>query len=283
MYRKNHRRRRCSHDEPDSGSDKEKNKYYCINCGNEGHRPTECPSPVISCGIIVTRVIDNCLEFLLVRRRNSLSFIEFIRGKYDIYKEEYIKSLLLNMTQEEHRLLSSMNFKELWSYAWNTDIDNTPTSHVDEYIRSDEKFNRIVPKIQTFLKENKSNWIEPEWGFPKGRRNRGESDFVCAKREFYEETNLDENDYNIIREFPVFEETFIGSNGIPYTHYYYVAFLKKSRHDVHKDANTFMKSEIGDIKWMKYDEAILNIRPTNPEKRNVLTRIHKRVKEFLKL
>ena len=33
-----------------------------------------------------------------------------------------------------------------------------------------------------------SNWIEPEWEVPKGRRNLNESDIDCALREFTEET-----------------------------------------------------------------------------------------------
>ena len=35
----------------------------------------------------------------------------------------------------------------------------------------------------------------PEWGFPKGRRNMHESDLDCAKREFEEETGIDESFY----------------------------------------------------------------------------------------
>ena len=33
-------------------------------------------------------------------------------------------------------------------------------------------------------------WEEPEWGFPKGRRNYQEKDYDCAMREFTEETGL---------------------------------------------------------------------------------------------
>ena len=43
-----------------------------------------------------------------------------------------------------------------------------------------------------------SKFIEPEWGFPKGRRNNKEKDINCAIREFYEETNFDNQDYQIL-------------------------------------------------------------------------------------
>ena len=39
----------------------------------------------------------------------------------------------------------------------------------------------------------------PEWGFPKGRRNLKERDRECAVREFSEETGLTAEDY-IIQE-----------------------------------------------------------------------------------
>ena len=43
--------------------------------------------------------------------------------------------------------------------------------------------------ISRFIKnESKTNWDEPEWGFPKGRRNYQEKDMICAIREFEEET-----------------------------------------------------------------------------------------------
>jgi 8-oxo-dGTP pyrophosphatase MutT (NUDIX family) len=37
------------------------------------------------------------------------------------------------------------------------------------------------------------SWEEPEWGFPKGRRDTQESDWVCALREFKEETGQPSN------------------------------------------------------------------------------------------
>ena len=35
-----------------------------------------------------------------------------------------------------------------------------------------------------------TSWDEPEWGFPKGRRNFNETDLNCALREFNEETGI---------------------------------------------------------------------------------------------
>ena len=42
----------------------------------------------------------------------------------------------------------------------------------------------------TLVKESQTNWLTPEWGFPKGRRNYQETDITCAYREFNEETGF---------------------------------------------------------------------------------------------
>ena len=62
---------------------------------------------------------------------------------------------------------------------------------------SREKFNSLKVGIklqsneynlESLINECENNWNEPEWGFPKGRRNFQEKDLTCALREFEEET-----------------------------------------------------------------------------------------------
>jgi predicted NUDIX family NTP pyrophosphohydrolase len=49
-----------------------------------------------------------------------------------------------------------------------------------------EKFNTLKTN-NFFTTELKNDYEEPEWGFPKGRRNPNEKNLKCALREFYEE------------------------------------------------------------------------------------------------
>ena len=42
--------------------------------------------------------------------------------------------------------------------------------------------------IDTLIQNSKYNFVNPEWGFPKGRKNIKESNIECALREFNEET-----------------------------------------------------------------------------------------------
>ena len=93
-------------------------KLYCGNCGKNGHSYKICLSPIISLGVILFREIENSIQFLMVQRRDTLGFVEFMRGKYSLDNTEYIKDLLKIMTRTERNLLISLNFDELWDKLW---------------------------------------------------------------------------------------------------------------------------------------------------------------------
>ena len=60
----------------------------CANCGNVGHTHKLCREPIISYGIICFRVMDDeKFEYLLIQRKHSIAYIDFIRGKYNIKKK----------------------------------------------------------------------------------------------------------------------------------------------------------------------------------------------------
>ena len=80
--------------------------------------------------------------------------------------------------------------------------------------------------IKEYIHKSKSVWSEPEWGFPKGRRNPGEKDLSCGIREFVEETGYPSNEINIIDNVIPYEEIFIGSNDKIYKQKYYLAFIQ---------------------------------------------------------
>jgi hypothetical protein len=58
---------------------------YCNNCSTSGHTFNACKFPITSVGIIAFRYNDKqVLEYLLIRRKDTIGYIEFIRGKYSI-------------------------------------------------------------------------------------------------------------------------------------------------------------------------------------------------------
>jgi 8-oxo-dGTP pyrophosphatase MutT (NUDIX family) len=253
-------------------------------------------SPVTSYGVIAVRYGDSSLtqalfspsapaappssslQFLLIRRKDSLSFVEFIRGKYSHLDEDYIKGLLRNMTQLEQERLVTCTFGELWYHIWGE--SSTIKSHKNNYEASERRFLQLKESLPQLVKENPSPWTEPEWGFPKGRRNPHESDLHCAVREFQEETGLRRHEFQMIQNTLSISETFYGSNHVHYCHKYYLAVCPPDTHVQFHSQNIHMFREIGDIQWCSLEDAITKIRPDNVEKREILLKAGKILKNF---
>jgi 8-oxo-dGTP pyrophosphatase MutT (NUDIX family) len=269
---------------------------HCTNCGLSGHVFRNCLSPVTSYGIIAVRysndknikslysksaTINNgneSIEFLLIQRKDSLAFVEFIRGKYNPQEDDYLIRLIKGMTQNEQNLILTKTFDELWNNVWGE--SSNVKSHKNDYDSSLIKYNSIAERLPELIKENSSKWVEPEWGFPKGRRNPHESDLNCAIREFQEETNLDRQDFTIIQNTYPISETFFGSNQVHYCHKYYIAICNNLIEVMMDTENPHMSREIGNIKWCSLDEALTRIRPDNIEKREILLKAGKIMRNF---
>jgi 8-oxo-dGTP pyrophosphatase MutT (NUDIX family) len=270
--------------------------HHCTNCGLSGHVFRNCLSPVTSYGIIAIRYMNNnvlnslfsksntisngndSIQFLLIQRKDSLAFVEFIRGKYNPYEEEYLSRLIRGMTQTEHQNILSKTFDELWQSVWG-DSSNIK-SHKNDYDSSEKKYMIIKDKLTELISNNISKWIEPEWGFPKGRRNPHETDINCAIREFQEETGLDRQDFTVIQNTYPISETFFGTNHVHYCHKYYIAICNNSVEVKMNMNNPHMAREIGNIQWCSLDEAISKIRPDNVEKREILLKAGKIMRNF---
>lgn len=265
------------------------NENYCNNCGKIGHIYYECKCPIISNGIIAFRKSKskNDYEYLMICRRNTLGLIDFMRGNYSVHNKEYILSMFKQMTITEKQNIMTKSFNELWCDLWGD------TSHKSAYRNEQRlsfmKFTSLTNgikkdfnKYDLFSLINESNnfpiWEEPEWGFPKGRRDNKENDFNCAVREFCEETGYTKNCINHIQNMVPVEEIFLGSNFKSYKHKYYIANM-----DNNIEIPMYEKSEVSRMEWKTYDECILLIRPYNLEKIKVLTNVHNTINSFTHL
>ena len=150
----------------------------CRNCGAAGHLYKSCKKPIMSFGLICYRQneIIHETEYLLIQRRDSLSFMEFIRGKYDLDNIVYIKNLMSFMTDTERKSLVTMSFDDLWNQVWYQPF--VPKQTTQEYHEAKEKFTRLKQgflkrEVTTFytlgslLFETSTKYQEPEWGFQK--------------------------------------------------------------------------------------------------------------------
>jgi 8-oxo-dGTP pyrophosphatase MutT (NUDIX family) len=257
-------------------------RMYCSNCGYPGHSFRHCRLPITSYGIIAVRRGAPGLEVLLIRRRDSLSFIEFIRGKYSLTDRVYLGTLLRGMSQPEQEKLRTQTFDELWRGVWG----EAAGSHRMDYELAERKYKQIAPTpeaLATLLAEYASPWPEPEWGFPKGRRNTYESELNSAVREFQEETSLVRGDFKLFQNVEPLVETFYGSNGVQYCHKYFLALCKGDKVVAMNPDNHHMVREIGDIGWFSVEQALQKIRPESVEKQELVLRANRILGKFLAL
>jgi len=291
----------------------QKNNRFCTNCGLQGHIYRDCTSPITSFGTILFRVntpewsqetvlskIPHSLtgfeqyfsniEILLIQRRDSLGFVDLLRGKYSVNDVEYIKKQIYGMTDLEREKLSNCDFEVLWSEMWGA--ESTDVQYKKDKEVSKNKLLALRDGITVDLSGTKVtfaelvaecpvHWTTPEWGFPKGRRNSNEkSDLECAIREMNEETGLKETDVQFISNLETLSETFFGTNRVHYCHKYFVMYVPDGSSVRYNEDNIHMKKEIGDIGWFTLNTALEKIRPENIEKREILLRVGTLLRNF---
>ena len=291
-------------------------KQLCTNCGQIGHAFRACLAPVTSYGMILFRVkgawnqaqllLQNAtslngldtyqpnIEYLLIQRRDSLGFVDLMRGKYELQEVDYICKQLLGTTKEERNRLLTVPFDELWCELWGITTDQQGQSY-----KSEKEFSRVkmetlrsgylheatgeMVTLESLIEKTPCMWATPEWGFPKGRRDFRESDFQCALREVKEETGLTEVDICPIRNLHPIQESFFGSNNIHYCHKYFVAYVPSQGNIIMDRSNEHMSREVGNIGWFSLDGALSMIRPENVEKREILLKASSLLRNYCPL
>jgi 8-oxo-dGTP pyrophosphatase MutT (NUDIX family) len=266
-------------------------QYQCANCGGVGHVYKHCNHPITSYGVICFRLAYNhklrkiAPQFLLVQRKDSLSYVEYIRGKYSYENRSYIMKLFENMTNDERMRITTSDFDILWKELWQiTDC----STYQREYNDSRNKFNMLKHgyniktddshlffDIQYVLNNTTSVLDQTEWGFPKGRRNINEDDFTCAFREFSEETGIMLEQISVFDHIKPFEEVFSGNNHVRYRHVYYLAISTHPKPASRVNPRNKMQcKEVKDMKWLWYEEAQNLIRPYNVERKELFKRVN---------
>jgi 8-oxo-dGTP pyrophosphatase MutT (NUDIX family) len=295
------------------GSTNRSRKNYCSNCGKYGHNVKKCDEPTTSLGVMCVKFcnlpfnkevfnkflssryleidnynfshIDNInkleyfkknIKFLMIRRKHSLSYIEFIRGKYDINNMDQLIKLFKHMSPEEIDKISKNDFNYLWSNLWKKTSNNKLFQK--EYKQSKELFEKLIlfGKITSLIKI-KPLFDSPEWGFPKGRRNLFEKNIDCALRELEEETTIKSEDVDILNKISNVVEQYVGSNNIEYRHIYYLSFMDDETYGedyFNLVCNIESNCEVSCVKWFTWDEAVENIRGYYTEKIKVVNMIY---------
>tara|TARA_B100001093_G_scaffold518264_1_gene602513 strand:- start:1113 stop:1931 length:819 start_codon:yes stop_codon:yes gene_type:complete len=262
----------------------------CQNCGLRGHHIRDCIQPKTSLGIILFKKNVNKIKYLMVRRRNSIGFVEFIRGRYAFNDINYIQKLFNVMIDNEINLILNNNFDFLWEHLW---LDKKFKKNSDklkkDYEYAFKKFLKIKKgymnknyniSIDIFISNKIEKYKEQEWGFPKGRRNIHENDLEAALRELEEETNIKKNEIKLFTKNNLkFIEDYKSYDNVNYRNIYFLG-------EYHGDSIFFIDkskkeqfSEISKISFLGLNECLSTIRNYSYQKKDVI----KKVDNFIKL
>jgi 8-oxo-dGTP pyrophosphatase MutT (NUDIX family) len=326
--------------------------------------------PITSNGIIAYRKHPEtkAIEYLMIRRKDTLGLMDFIRGKYSVNNKYYIMNMISQMTVQERATLLEHTFDEIWEKVWDKpvappglSVNKSPSyeygesRYKTEEMVSREKFNQLksgvylnqrridfadayvsaslekrspflgrlddatasltsnpprknecfsAPRgfnssgsitnkdmnktppnmfvqasppaftLETMINECPTKWDEPEWGFPKGKRNYNESDVDCALREFYEETGIKTRNMTfVVSNLAPYEEIFMGSNYKSYKHRYFLMYVDYNT-SVAEKMTDVDKFEVSKVEWKSFNECLGAIRPYNLEKKRILSNIN---------
>lgn len=258
----------------------------CLNCNKIGHLYRDCHFPLTSYGILLFRynkAIED-VEYLMICRRHTFGYVEFIRACYDIHNRDYIKQLLMEMTITERTKIHTMTFRELWEDLWQQTL-----CYNNEYVKAHNAFKRLMGSqmCNGLLKELPvSVWHVPEWGFPKGKRNILESPLQCAVREMHEESGLvHDKDYTSVGDDCVpkqVTEMFQSTDKRIYRHIYFIYTHCGAVDYVLNPSNRMQMREVSKIEWLTYADCMKNIRCYNVAKQKMLSDVHPAIVQHCK-
>lgn len=212
---------------------------------------------------------NNIVNFLLVRRKHSLNYIDFIRGKYELNYNILLK-IFNYMSIDEVENIKQKQFSDLWNDLWNK--TSYYKKYKNEMNESHKKFDELKQSdIYNKIIASCTPYNTTEWEIPKGRKNTNESNIMCAMREFKEETTLDNTSYTILKCIEPIHDVFSGTNNKIYKHIFYTALGKNNSNTINN--TMYNNNEIDEIRWCSWEEAIMLLRSYNMNKINILTNL----------
>lgn len=188
-----------------------------------------------------------CYEVLMIKKRHTYAFIEFIRGVYDPYKHRDLEYMFDCMTITEKSLIQTRSFSTLWNYCNGEPVKSSDRSI---YSRACRKYAQLLEQdgvLQKLLNNTKNAALL--WEIPKGRSNKKETPLTSAIREFEEETGLDKDSYRILFDEGTIEYSFVDC-GVNYKYIYYLAVMVGNKVPTYDYTNEHMLRELSEIRFL---------------------------------
>ncbi len=198
-------------------------------------------------GIICMRFTGKEYEFLMVKRRTSYAFTNFVLGKYSTKME--VRKYFSEMTVEEKSLIIYGNFDILYYTAFTTSkLEIKDLKLLQFYEKCKKKFETfLTPALIQKLCIGTTS-APQTWDFPKGRPNMEESSLQVAIREFEEETAYNSSNYKLFEnKDPLILEF---KSDVNYKYILYFAFTDKVISTPFR-----ISDEISEIAWFSADKA----------------------------
>lgn len=198
-----------------------------------------------SYGILLFKKCTNAFEILLIQRRYTYEFFDFIYGNYK--NNDAAFQLLEHMTMNELLLIYNLDFYPMWQHIWVDDnfvkFSSFEMKFNNNFINYDQG-----KKLKEIVKRTTPRG-ELTWEIPKGRKNAKEPELLCAVRELYEETGYSKDNYYILPNVNK-KITYIVDK-TQYNCKYYFALLKSEQR---VSQQYFLSNEINSIRWFKLEE-----------------------------
>lgn len=209
---------------------------------------------ITSYGLIVYYPENKVNKYVIYQQRDTYEYIDFVQGNWVDYDDIYF--LFSKMSFPERERIRNYTIEELCNDLW---VKRDTKYFRDMFPRAKKKYETIVADVQHFLDSTTTVVVQPQWGFPKGKKQSKEANKKCALREFKEETSMRDIRITILNTSP-YREEFVGSNNKFYRTIYYVAKADKMHEPgiiYTNDAirKTSVSPEAMDVKWVSLLES----------------------------
>lgn len=218
------------------------------------------------------------VEILLVKKRYTYQFFEFVFGRYKKNETKHLMYLFNHMTYAEKVCILNMKFSEMWYKIWLNDPEKSyfyGYKHIKEGRMEPEKkrtkrtsaqekgigsyFKKKSKFESSFVKDSGKRLLdmievssnsEAPWDIPKGHKNPLEKDMNAARREFEEETGVDPKNYTMLWHVNPVVMSYQSADGNIYKHYYYLARVENSWEPKVSFKKYSQVVEIECVKWV---------------------------------